>query len=182
MMETYIAILRGINVSGQKLIKMAALKAAFEEKGFRDVMTYIQSGNIIFRAEDKKEDALSLKVSKLIMNGFGFEVPVIIRNSSSLAGIIRSNPFLNEKGILADKFHVTFLSEAPETKRRQELEKLSFGNERFVILGREIYLYCPNGYGNTKLSNNFFENKLKVTATTRNWATVNKLAELSSGV
>jgi uncharacterized protein (DUF1697 family) len=181
-METYIAILWGINVSGQKLIKMAALKVAFEEAGFRNVMTYIQSGNIIFRSEGNNEDVLALRVSKLIRDNFGFEVPVIIRTSTALAGIISSNPFLKEKGILEEKLHVTFLSEAPDKTRQQELEKLSFGNERFVIQGREICLYCPNGYGNTKLSNNFFENKLKITATTRNWSTVNKLAGLLSNI
>lgn len=181
-METYIAILRGINVSGQKIIKMAALKDAFEASGFRNVLTYIQSGNIIFRSEGKKEDVLALKIRKLITDKFGFEVPVIIRRSTDLAGIITSNPFLKEKGIREDKLHVTFLSEVLENKRKQELEKISFGNELFFISGKEIYLYCPNGYGNTKLSNNFFENKLKLTATTRNWATVNKLLHLASNI
>jgi uncharacterized protein (DUF1697 family) len=175
----YVAILRGINVSGQKIIRMEALKHMFGSLGFSDVSTYIQSGNVIFRSPETAPDALVKKISGRILKNFGFEVPVIVRTSDQLENIIRKNPFTEEKNILKDKLHVTFLSEEPERDKIEIIESLSFAFDRFMISGKEIYLYCPGGYGNTKLSNSFFESKLKVTATTRNWNTVNKLLELS---
>jgi uncharacterized protein (DUF1697 family) len=177
---SYVAILRGINVSGQKLIRMEDLKDLFDSFGFTDIVTYIQSGNVIFHTPSTSQETLVRKISEGILGKFGFDVPVIVRNTDELKEIIRKNPFPGEKNILADKLHVTFLSEVPEEERKQHLEKLSCGQDRFALAGKEVYLYCPGGYGNTKLSNTFFENKLKVTATTRNWNTVNKLLELGT--
>lgn len=176
---TYIAILRGINVSGQKIIRMDDLQRLFGSFGFRDVSTYIQSGNVVFRTPETKNEMLLKRITGGILSAFGFSVPVIIRTASQLETIIAENPFLKEKDILADKLHVTFLSEVPAAELKKKLETLEFGNDRFVLAEKEIWLYCPGGYGNTKLSNGFFETKLKVTATTRNWNTVKKLLELS---
>ena len=96
--------------------------------------------------------------------------------------MIDNNPFIKKKGIQLDKLHVTFLGTLPESSLVKAIEKLNFSPDEFVITGREIYLHCPGGYGNTKLSNNFFEKKLFVKATTRNWNTVNKLWEMAKEI
>jgi uncharacterized protein (DUF1697 family) len=179
-MQTYISILRGINVGGQKQIQMADLKALYVELKFKDVITYIQSGNVIFKTDAKAANqSLADKIEKAILIKYQFDVRVLIRTIEELKKIITNNPFLNEKKIDIDKLHITFLSDKPVTEMIESINKLDYSPDKFIIAGKEVYLYCPNGYGRTKLSNNFFENKLNVFATTRNWKTVNKLAELA---
>lgn len=178
-METYISILRGINVSGQKKIKMADLKALYEELKFKDVITYIQSGNVIFKVDKKIScTELSGKIEKKIYENYQFDVPVIIRTIAEMKKVLSGNPFQKQKGIDFERLYVTFLADEPKKVELEKVEKLDFTPEKFNIIGKEVYLYCPNGYGRTKLNNNFFENKLKVVATTRNWNTVNKLVEM----
>ena len=180
-MQNYISILRSINVSGQKKILMSDLKALYESLLFEDVITYIQSGNVIFKGEGKSSDeAIAKKIEKAIDKKYGFRVPVIIRRKKELQGIISNNPFLKDKDIDIKRLHVTFLSGTPDTANIESIENIDFSPDRFIIKGKEIYLHIPVSYGETKLSNNFFEKKLKVSATTRNWNTVNKLVEIAS--
>ena len=180
-METYISILRGINVSGHKLIKMDALKKMFEDLNFKNIRTYIQSGNVIF--ESKKVDTKSLEtiIGKQIFKTFGFEVPVLVKEKKDWKTVFENNPFLKNRNEDISKLHVTFLSAEPEQVNIDKLLETKFNNDEFVVSENVVYLFCPDGYGNTKLSNTFFENKLKVSATTRNWKTVielNKLTDL----
>ena len=172
----WVCILRGINVSGYNKIPMPALKAMFGKLGFGNVSTYIQSGNVMF--EDGKglaTDELVKMISAGIAEQFGFTVPVIVRTGEEMERIAAGNPFLKEDGIDAEKLHVTFLAETPSPAALEAISKYDYSPDRFIIAGREVYLYCPGGYGNTRLSNSFFESKLKVTATTRNWRTVLRL-------
>jgi uncharacterized protein (DUF1697 family) len=179
-MYTYIAILRGINVSGKNPIRMPELENLFRSLGFKDVVTYIQSGNVIFSTQsEEKTGKLADKIEKSIDSTFGLNVPVLVRTSLEMAGIVSSNPFLTEDTIDKEKLHVTFL-EADPAKEKLDRLPVDTATDQFSILGKEIYLYCPDGYGRTKLTNTFFESKLKIRATTRNWRTVCKLAELSS--
>ena len=182
-MPTYIAMLRGINVSGHKMIRMEALRASFGALKLTNVQTYVQSGNVIFESEQKSPAGLSNKIEEQIQHTFGFRVPVLVKTSKEIAQIVSDNPLVKEKGIDHSKLHVTFLSDAPPKTAVKVLKPLATGRERFRILNCEIYLYCPDGYGNTKLSNNAIEKKLSVVATTRNWRTVNTLLEMcrSSG-
>ena len=180
-MEAFIAILRGINVSGHKKILMADLKALFEELQFLEVQTYIQSGNVVFKSPQKISDLkLAATIEKALLKRYGFEVPVIARTREALQKVILSNPFATEKGMDLKKLHVTFLSEVPAKEKVEAVNKSEPAADRFLIGSREIYLHTPGGYGNTKLSNTFFEKKLQVTATTRNWNTVITLAEMAS--
>jgi uncharacterized protein (DUF1697 family) len=182
-MATYISILRGINVSGQKLIRMEDLKSLYEGLGFRNVRTYIQSGNVIFNSDlNSPIPEISRKIAKAIEEKYFFLVPVIIRTAHEMNRIHSSNPFLKEAGIDNEKLHVTFLEEAPALADISALQNFNYPPDRFIINGKEIYLYCPGGYGNTKLSNTFFEKKLHVQATTRNWKTVGTLVSLASSV
>ncbi len=176
----YISILRGINVSGQKKIKMADLKALYEELGFASVITYIQSGNVIFESNDDK-DHLKLRIEKAIEEKYGFYVPVDIRTNQEIEQIINYCPY-EEAGIEENgtKILVTFLLSTPSSAKVDEIKKYVVPPERLTVHGSEVYLYCPNGYGRSKLSNVFLENKLGVRATTRNWKSVQKLYELST--
>ena len=177
--QTYVSLLRGINVSGHKIIKMEPLRKSFEALGLGDVQTYVQSGNVVFKARKQSSEILSNKIREKIARDFGFSVPVIIRSSEEVRRAIENNPFLKQRGIDSSRLHVTFLSKAPEKDSLKALEALTARPDQFRYSGREVYLYCPDGYGRTKLSNNALEKVLGVTATTRNWNTVNKLYEMS---
>ncbi len=178
-MQTYISILRGINVSGHKLIKMKTLQEMYESLGFRKVKTYIQSGNVVFCAESEEVKSLEKMITEAIMKSFGFEVPVIVIEKDEMTEISVSNRFISERGEDILKLHVTFLSDEPGKKLIDDLPHEEYLPDEFYVKGKSVYLFCPNGYGNTKLSNNFFEKKLKVQATTRNWKTVLELVKMS---
>jgi len=180
-MQPYIAILRGINVSGHNKIPMLELKAMFEGLGYKSVVTYIQSGNVIFKTAKAKDDTvIASKVEAAINRTFNYTVPVIIRSLQEMETAVTNNPFIGQDGIDIEKLHITFLASVPDTASLEKISQYDYPPDKFIILQKEVYLYCPGGYGNTKLSNTFFENKLKTTATTRNWKTVNTLAELGS--
>ena len=180
-MRTYIAILRGINVSGQKLIKMAELKKMFESLNFEGVKTYIQSGNIAFRTKLGSTAGLQKHIHEAIQKTFDFDIPVTVLDEKELKKTQQNNPFLKERNEDESKLHVTFLSEEPDKDLAENLKETTrFLPDEWILSGRSVYIFCPGGYGKTKLNNNFFEKKLKVTATTRNWKTVNELVEMVS--
>jgi uncharacterized protein (DUF1697 family) len=178
-METYIALLRGINVSGQKQIKMAALKASLEEAGLQRVRTYIQSGNVVFEHDSQDPKRLASLIEQDILKRFGFDVHVILITPSELATVLTSNPFLNSRGEDVKLLYVTFLADEPVPASIADLKNVNYSPEEFSLRGKQLYLFAANGYGNAKMNNNFFETKLKVKATTRNWNTITKLVELS---
>jgi uncharacterized protein (DUF1697 family) len=179
-MERYIALLRGINVSGHKPINMNNLKEKLSELKFKNIKTYIQSGNVIFDCDSLKPKELVKKIKEKILKEYGFEVPVDVRTRGEIASVIKNNPFLKNRNEDINFLHVTFLSETPKKENIDNLKIVNAVADEFVIIDKTIYLFCPNGYGNTKLTNTVFENKLKVTATTRNWKTVIKLAEIAN--
>lgn len=179
-MHAYIAMLRGIKVTGHKTIKMEDLRALCSSLGFQKVETYIQSGNILFQTPTENPAAVSKRISEKILQTFGFDVPVTVRTSEEMLDVIANNPFLKEKNIDSSKLHVTFLSENAKKDSLKRLEALSTSPDRFYPASQEIYLYCPSGYGRTKLSNIAIEKALSVTATTRNWRTTNTLSEMAS--
>jgi len=177
--STYIALLRGINVGGHKIIKMDELRKAFEELGFDDVGTYVQSGNVVFKSAAKISGDLAKKIEEMVLRRFSMAVLVIVRSAEEMGEVTTRNPFLKESGIDAGKLHVTFLSQAPQKTAVKGLDAIPSGADQFRCRGKEIYLYCPNGFAGTKLSINAFEKVLGVGATTRNWNTVNKLWEMA---
>ncbi|WP_303919647.1 DUF1697 domain-containing protein [Draconibacterium sediminis] len=179
-MKTYVAILRGINVSGKNKIKMDALKSSFSSLGFNQVQTYIQSGNVVFRYQEASSDNLEELINKQIRNDFGFEVPVLVLEEKELANIVKNNPLAGDENREAQFLHVTFLKEHPANVNNEKITAHVKAGEQFAISDGAIYLYCPHGYGKTKLNNNFFESQLKVSATTRNWKTTLKLLEMAN--
>jgi uncharacterized protein (DUF1697 family) len=167
-MTTYISILRGINVSGQKLIKMDALQKLYENLGFNNVKTYLQSGNVIFTNKGEEPNKLGQKISAEIKKDFGFEVPVIILTVDKLKQIIEHSPFIKDTNEDQSFLFVTFLFSKPYQFDVKTIEDKKQNEEEIIFLDNTVYLYCPSGYGRTKLTNNFLEAKLKVEATTRN--------------
>ncbi|MGH4121886.1 MAG: DUF1697 domain-containing protein [Clostridium sp.] len=171
----YIALLRGINVSGQKKIKMIDLKVMFEALNFINVKTYIQSGNVSFNYGSTDTTELSNVIEKKISETFGFLVKIIIRTEEELRNIVNNNPFSKQENIELDKLYITLMLDIPEPSTVLLLDMKKEENEKFIIISREIYVYCPNGYGRTKLNNNMFEKKLKIDATTRGLKTLNNI-------
>ncbi len=181
-MHTFISLLRGINVSGQRTIRMPELKALYESMGFSKVTTYVQSGNVVFDCADSKATKIGRAIEMEIERRFGFPVTVIIRNRDDFMRIIDGNPFIHPRKEDPSKLHVTFLSSSPSAEIADGLKIPPGIKDECVINDKEIYLFCPNGYGRTKLSNSFFERKLKVPATSRNWNTVVALYDISTKI
>jgi uncharacterized protein (DUF1697 family) len=179
-MTTYISILRGINVSGQKLIKMDALKKLVENLKLENVRTYIQSGNVIFSGKETNEKELEEKIEKQIETDFGYQVPVIVLTAETLKQIIGQNPFSKYTEKESGFLHVTFLGDKPKEYYIKSIEDKKQEDEEIQCSDNAVYLYCPNGYGKTRLTNSFFEGKLKVKATTRNWKTTNELLAMAT--
>jgi uncharacterized protein (DUF1697 family) len=174
-MKTYIALLRGINVGGHNIIKMPDLVQALSEHGFQEVKTYIQSGNVVFKAMPNPEKEIIQSIRQIIQNKFDLNTPVILRDLDSWKTISRHHPLLPEGENDTKKYAVTFLSDSVH----QDIEIPFETVDQFKIMNREIYSFYPNGAGKSKLTNTFFEKKLNVFATTRNWRTVNKLLEIA---
>lgn len=173
----FIALLRGINVSGQKLIKMADLKSLFEKCGFTNVVTYIQSGNVIFETKESEEKCVSI-IKTAILKKNKFEVEILILDAKYLTTVIKANPFTKRKDFDEKRMYISFLNEKPQKEGLTALENVKSGADEWKYIDKQLYFYCPDGYGKTKFSNNLVENKLKVVATTRNWNTVNTLLEM----
>jgi len=177
-MTKFIALLRGINVSGQKKIKMSDLKVLFEDIGLQDVETYIQSGNVIFSSKEKSSEKLEQKISSAIKKKFGFDVQVIVLTPEEIEYVLKNNPFIKKKKD-SEKLYITFLAKSPSDENINKLYATDYSPEEYIIDGSYIYLFVPNGYGKAKLNNNLFENKLKVFGTTRNLKTIKALFELT---
>lgn len=174
----YISLLRGINVSGQKLIKMDALKKMYQYLNFGNVKTYLQSGNVIFSSIEKDPKKIEKIISQKIKGEFGFDVPVIVLNIKKLKQIIDNNPFAEKKELT--QLYVTFLASKPAAYDKKIIEDKKLPQEDIAFTDNAVYLFCPKGYGLSKLNNNLIENKLKVSATTRNWKTTLELLKLST--
>lgn len=183
---TFIAMLRGINVSGHKIVKMERLRATFEALGFGNVRTYVQSGNVVFGGQGapaKAAEEIAEKIAARIEGDFGFAVPVTVLTGEALGRVVAENPFVKEKGIDPAKLHVTFMSGPAAAEGLKKLGALPAGADRFSCrtTSTSVYLHCPGGYGNTKLSNGAIEKALALGATTRNWKTVTTLHRMAVG-
>ncbi len=178
--DFYVALLRGINVGGKNKLPMADLAAMFDGAGCSDVKTYIQSGNVIFRATEVRASRIHGVITKSIADRFGLRVPVIMRQAAELHAVARGNPFLHA-GADPETLHVIFLADRPDAAKVKALDPKRSPPDAFEVRGREIYLRCPNGAARTKLTNDYFDTRLATTSTMRNWRTVLKLVEMSGG-
>src|SRR5450759_4758284 len=172
-MQTYISFLRGVNMTGHNSIKMKDLSELYISLGLNDSETYIQNGNVISRCNaEMPVSSLSEKIEAAILERFNYTIPVMIRTVQDMKDLFISNPFLPEENFEPSKMAVIFLHEAPSDDQIQKVADINYPPDKFKIIGREIYIYCPNGFGRTKLYTNFFEKKISVAGTARNWETI----------
>lgn len=176
-MPTYVALLRGINLGPNKRVKMDALRKSFESIGLKKVQTYIQSGNVVFKAGKTSSAALRKKIEERIIKDFGFSALTILRSQEELSKVVEMSPF-KQHGASPERLHVIFLSETPDAAFLKQLEGLTKVPDESRCLGQEIYLHLPNGFAQSSLIHNPLERKLLTRATTRNWRTVNNVYQM----
>ena len=177
-MPVYVALLRGINIGPNKRIRMDDLRKSFESLGFKQVQTYIQSGNVVFKAGKSSPAALGKKIEAQIVKDFGFSASVIVTTADELGRTIATNPFLKQRGIDAEKLHVTFLSETPAAPALKKLAEYTIAPDQSRCVASTIYLYLPNGFSASSLFRVPWEKALGVVTTTRNWRTANALHQM----
>ncbi len=178
-MGTFVVMLRSINVGGRNKVAMADLKALVTSLGFTEVATYLQSGNVVCSGRSGPQ-VVARTIAGGIEQTLGLSVPVIVRTDRDLAGVLRGNPLAPREDD-PTKLHVTFLDRTPDRDRVEHLESEAerFHPDRLTVVGPDVFLHCPGGYGETKLTNVFVERQLGATATTRNWRTVGALGRLA---
>jgi uncharacterized protein (DUF1697 family) len=179
MPVTHLGLLRGINVGGKNKLPMKDLIQIFIRAGCTDVTTFIQSGNVLFRAPGDNTAGLAIAITAAIAERFNYSIPLVLRTADDIAGVIRNNPFLRA-GVSEAELFVLFLADVPARHRVDELDPKRSLPDEFAVRGSEIYLRLPNGAAKTKLTNVYFDSKLATVSTGRNWRTVTKLSELFS--
>lgn len=182
-MTIYIALLRGINVGGKNMIKMAELKRSLTDDGLKKVQTYIQSGNVLFVSDEEEEEALSLRIERIVRRDFGLDVPVVLRTAEELGAAAAGCPFTPEEVAVAEatatggSLYVAFMRSEPTAEALGRFASYANEQEHFRVSGREVYLLFKDSVRNSKLAANL--QKLDASATVRNWKTVGKLISLA---
>jgi uncharacterized protein (DUF1697 family) len=177
--KTYVALLRGINVGGKNMLPMADLTGMFTRAGCTDVRNYIQSGNIVFKAGSDLAKKIPDVIGKEVLRRFGFQPPLVLRSAAEMRTVSGANPFL-KSGTDPELLYVMFLANKPGEKEAAALDPARSPPDAFELRGSHIYLSLPNGAARSKLTNAYFDSKLKTMSTGRNWATVLKLVEMTS--
>lgn len=175
-------MLRGINVSGKNTIKMEALRQMFMQMGFAHIQTHIQTGNVVFRGKSADTKHIARSIRTEIESTFGLDVPTIVLSQEELRSIVEKNPFATDTTKMPQFMHVTFLEEQPVQPDMGKLREKSRPDEAIALDCRTVYLYCPNGYGTTKLNNTHIEKYFKTAATTRNWGITQAILVMAQSV
>ena len=179
-MQTLISFLRGVNMTGHNSIKMADLSKLYCQIGFCENKTYIQSGNVIFKASiEANRNEIASRITQGILQNFGYNIPIMIRDLDDLKHVKASNPYLGLKDFDPLKMAVIFLLHPPTEVAKEKMKNISYPPDQYYISDNEILTYCPNGFGKTKLYTNFFENKMGVIGTARNWKTVTTILDMA---
>ncbi len=179
-MPIYIALLRAVNVGGHQLIKMDALRTVCESSGLERVKTYVQSGNVVFWSEEKNEAKVAARLQKAIEQSAGFAPDVILRTRAEVESVIARNPFAARKDVPGNKLLVTFFDHEPEREAAAKVNAMKLPPEEFHLLGRELYVFYPQGSGRSKFPVVSIGKTLKAAGTARNWNTVLKLFEMAT--
>jgi uncharacterized protein (DUF1697 family) len=173
----YVALLRGINVGGNTMVKMEELRNCFEALGFENVVTYINSGNVGFDCKKSSEAKLCSKLEKAVEEKFGRFFSVMVREQKDVERVLGNNPFDGEYESHKE-MHVLFLKEKLSKAKADAIKDAAFEGERYHVDGREIYCHLPRGVAESLLTKGVIDKKMKINFTGRNWRTVQKLAEL----
>ena len=176
-MDTYIALLKGINVGGHKKVPMAELRELLSKLGFKNVQTYIQSGNVILQSPENNLSKIEETIKKAILDHFGFEVSVLVKIRQDLKRIFDDSPFSNDKKKAS---YFMMLHDTPEDELVKVASEKVYEGEEYEIIKNCIYFFCAKGFGQAKFNANFFERKLNTFATSRNYNTMVKLLSLSA--
>jgi uncharacterized protein (DUF1697 family) len=177
-----ISMLRGVNVGGNNMIKMDALRALYASLGLRDPQSYIQSGNVVFRTDRKEIAPIAKKIEDAIEDQFGFRPSVALRTTAELREVIAKNPFAKRSGIEPGKLLVSFLMSDPAAADRELVRKMKFDPEEVYLGSRHLYIYFTIGQAKTKLNTKMIEKTLKTTGTGRNWNSILKLLEMAESL
>src|SRR6266851_4611150 len=178
-MAVIISMLRGINVGGHNKIKMDALRALYESLKLQDAQTHVQSGNVIFRSDERDIARLTKRIEEGIERKFGFRPSVILRTVAEMKDVIARNPFAKRRGIEPGKLLVSFLASDPGEEGREKVRQMKCDPEEMRIERRELYIYFPNGMGRSKLPWAGMDKMLKTPGTGRNWNSVTKMLEMA---
>jgi uncharacterized protein (DUF1697 family) len=173
-----IALLRGINVGGHRKVPMAQLRELMQKLGYSDVKTYVQSGNVVFTGPDDPPAKVERKLEQAIEDEFGFDVAVMVRSRDELAAVVAANP-LGEVAADPARYLVMFLDGEVDPARVADVDAASLAPEAFTIRGREVYIFMPGGFADSPARKALTEKRLGVSATARNWRTVEKLLALA---
>lgn len=171
----FVALLRGINVGGKNKLPMRVLMDFFERAAVEDVDTYIQSGNVVFSAAQPRVKAAIASVEGMIRDEVGLDVPIVLRSAKQIGTMVDANPFAGQP---IEHLHVGFLQKAPTAAKAKSLDPGRSPGDEFALVGSHIYFRCPNGLARTKLTTQYFDSRLDVVMTVRNWKTVNKLVAM----
>jgi uncharacterized protein (DUF1697 family) len=181
-MSVVIAMLRAVNVAGYQKLNMEALRTLCGGLGLRDVQTYIQSGNLVFRADTGDPETLARKIEDGIHRKYGFRPDVIVRTTSELRKVIANNPFAGRPEVAPNRLLVVFMASAPARQAREQVLAIPCEPEELHIKGRELYIYYPNGMARPKIPMARIEKLLATSSTGRNWNTVNKLLSMAAAL
>ncbi len=179
MMPVVISMLRGVNVGSHNRLKMDALRELYESLELLEPQTYIQSGNVLFKTRERNLTLVAKRIEDGIERTFGFRPNVIVRTSSDLRGVIAANPFATRRDIEPSRLLVIFLAREPGAEARDKVLKIKADPEELRIVGREVYIYFPNGMARPKLQPAVIERMLKIPGTGRNWNSVTKMLEMA---
>jgi uncharacterized protein (DUF1697 family) len=177
-MTTHLALLRGINVSGHNMIKMEALQKMLENMGFKNVKTYIQTGNVFIDSDDENAASVGFKIKQEITKEFGYDVPVITLAKADLIACFSNNTFLKLPNVDVKKLYVAFISKELNAQAINDLKISNFKPDEAIIDKNRIFVKYDIGAGKTKLDQKYIEKKLNVIATMRNYNTISKLLEM----
>jgi uncharacterized protein (DUF1697 family) len=180
-MTRFVSLFRGINVGGNKSVRMDALKELHESLGLQRVETYIQSGNVVFSSDNTDVTQIQKDIEDAFVQKFGFQAKVLVRTAGEFNVIIENNPFQNQPMKESKWVVAMFLASDPISTALEDIQKTYSGPEELHIMGQEVYIYYPEGIGRSKLTNTFLEKKLKTLGTARNWNTVLRLQKMMEG-
>ena len=177
-MHTHLALLRGINVSGHNMIKMDVLKSTLENLGFKKVQTYIQSGNVFLNSDEENPAKIAFVIKQEIYKVFGYDLPILVISKEDLQACVTNCQFLKEKEVDTKKLYVAFVSKELKAENINDLKMSQFKPDEVQIDNTRIFIKYHIGAGKTRLDQKYIEKKLNLTATIRNWNTVNQLLKI----